>query len=50
MVTRNEKSMMKLVRQSIVRPLLEILGKFKSLDNLKNLYGLVARLAFSGES
>ena len=39
--TKNEKSMMKLVRLAIFRPLLlkcEILGKFDSLKNLKDLY------------
>ena len=48
MVARNKKSMMKLVKLPIFRPLLlkrEILLKFESLKNLKDLYGLEARLA-----
>ena len=45
---RNEKSMMKLVRLPILRPLLpqgEILDRFERLKILKDLYGWVARFA-----
>ena len=48
MAARNGKSMMKLVRLpifSLMLPKHEILCKFTSLKNLKDLYGRVARLA-----
>ena len=42
MVARNEKSIMKLTRLPILRPLLlkrEILWRFEGFKNLKDLYG-----------